>query len=421
MKKTIAVLSVICIAVTMAIAGPPSVKIGSIKPTSDQAKPVSDADRQLLDAAGFVGSTPRVMAKVAGMKSFTPSEGDGGTRQLSGASELFKKCAPSVVALVTPDGTSLGSGTLIDEQGTILTNWHVVEGQTEMHVLFYDPEFASWADVAVNDFERGDVIATDSHRDLALVKLRYPTKQPFVKLGKETDLAVAQDVFAIGHPHEQLWTFTYGVISAIRPKYDWSYGEGTQFKAQIIQTQTPINPGNSGGPLFNEKGNLIGVNSFGDSQGQGLNYAVHLEEFRSFIEDGKMGKFPVEPARQKPTATHASASGGAPSSGASGGGTASASVPDGGVPADANGDGKTDTWCYDTNGNGAYDMYFMDSNGDGTPDAIMTDVDENNVPEAIMADEDGNGTFEHWFIDKDGDGQYETEAWDDNGDMQPDR
>lgn len=421
MKKTLSVLVAICVAVTMAIAGPPAMKIGSIKPTSDQAKPISDADRQLLEAAGFVGSTPRVMAKVAGMKSFTPSEGEGGTRQLSGASDLFKKCAPSVVALVTPDGSSLGSGTLIDDQGTILTNWHVVEGQTEMHVLFYDPDFASWADVAVNDFERGDVIATDSHRDLALVKLRYPTKQPFVKLGKETDLAVAQDVFAIGHPHEQLWTFTYGVISAIRPKYDWSYGEGTQFKAQIIQTQTPINPGNSGGPLFNEKGNLIGVNSFGDSQGQGLNYAVHLEEFRSFIEDGKMGKFPVEPARPQPTATHASASGGAPSGGASGSGTASSSVPDGGVPADANGDGKTDTWCYDTNGNGVYDMYIMDSNGDGTPDAVMTDIDENKVPEALMADEDGNGTYEHWFIDKDGDGQYETEAWDDNGDMQPDR
>ena len=200
MKKTIAVLSVICIAVTMAIASPPSVKIGSIKPTSDQAKPVSDADRQLLDAAGFVGSTPRVMAKVAGMKSFTPSEGDGGTRQLSGASELFKKFAPSVVALVTPDGTSLGSGTLIDEQGTILTNWHVVEGQTEMHVLFYDPEFASWADVAVNDFERGDVIATDSHRDLALVKLRDPTKQPSWNFGRRLAWRVGQVVFPMVNP-----------------------------------------------------------------------------------------------------------------------------------------------------------------------------------------------------------------------------
>lgn len=417
MRKTIYVLAAVVLCWCLAVAGPAKVNIGSIKPTSDQAKPLSEADQQLLDAAGFLGATPKVMAKVAGMKSFTPTEGDGGTRQLSGASELFKKCAPSVVALVTSDGSGLGSGTLIDDQGTILTNWHVVEGQTEMHVLFYDADFASWADVAVNDFERGDVIATDSHRDLALVKLRYPTKQPFVKLGKETDLAVAQDVFAIGHPHEQLWTFTYGVISAIRPKYEWTYGEGTAFRAQIIQTQTPINPGNSGGPLFNEKGQLIGVNSFGDQGGQGLNYAIHLEEFRSFIEDGKMGKYPVEPARPKPTATHASAQGG----GNQGGGSAGSNVPSGGTPADANGDGKTDTWCYDTSGNGVFDMYLVDTNGDGQPDTVMTDLDENQVPEAMMVDEDANGTYEHWFIDKDGDGTYETEAWDDNGDMQPDR
>lgn len=392
-----------------AVAGPGNLNLASLKAGSGDGKPLSEADRKAADAADFLNSSATALSKNRDMQFFSPKEGADGTRGSDGR-KLFKKCAPSVVALLTPDGRGLGSGTLVDDQGTILTNWHVVEGQSEMLVLCYSPDFSSWNDIAVNDLEQGTVIATDSRRDLALVRLWAGGKKSFATLGKEDELEVAQDVFAIGHPLEQLWTFTYGVISAIRPKYDWSYGEGTAFRARVIQTQTPINPGNSGGPLFDDDGRLIGMNSFKSGEGEGLNYAVHLSEIREFIENSRTGRYPVEPGRTKPSATQASASG-------SGGEQGKVQ----GTPIDSNQDGKTDIWGYDTNGNGVLDFYVVDENQDGVTDYAIADLDENQQGEIFMYDDDKNGTYEHWFVDTDLDGTLDLEGWDDNGDLQLDR
>jgi hypothetical protein len=86
-----------------------------------------------------------------------------------------------------------------------------------------------------------------------------------------------------GHPTGEAWTYTTGVISQYRQAYQWQAGgDSIKHKADVIQTQTPINPGNSGGPLLSDSGNLIGVNSF-KSEGEGLNFAVSVEEVRKFI------------------------------------------------------------------------------------------------------------------------------------------
>src|SRR6516164_7639410 len=80
-----------------------------------------------------------------------------------------------------------------------------------------------------------------------------------------------------------VWTYTTGIISQYRQAYEWqAKDDPIKHKADVIQTQTPINPGNSGGPLLSDSGSLIGVNSF-KYDGEGLNFAVSVEEVRKFI------------------------------------------------------------------------------------------------------------------------------------------
>ena len=82
-----------------------------------------------------------------------------------------------------------------------------------------------------------------------------------LSMGDISKLEVGDDVHAIGHPEGEVWTYTTGTISQIRPKYEWK-DENITHSATVIQTQTAINPGNSGGPLLNNKAQVIGINSF---------------------------------------------------------------------------------------------------------------------------------------------------------------
>jgi S1-C subfamily serine protease len=96
---------------------------------------------------------------------------------------------------------------------------------------------------------------------------------------------------SIGHPRQNDWSLTKGIISQYRRGYVWTYGSADaatsgdptiKHKANIIQTQTPINPGNSGGPLISDSGTLIGVNT---GKGEGLNFAVSVEDVRKFLAE----------------------------------------------------------------------------------------------------------------------------------------
>jgi S1-C subfamily serine protease len=129
------------------------------------------------------------------------------------------------------------------------------------------------------------VAKVDDVTDLALVQIHTPPKVLVsLPLGDVSTLAVGQDVYAIGHPEGESWTFTKGIISQIRANYAWSTTTGSSHRAKVIQRQTPVNPGNSGGPLLDKNGRLIGINAF-RRQGEGLNYAVSVDVIQAFLQN----------------------------------------------------------------------------------------------------------------------------------------
>lgn len=205
------------------------------------------------------------------------------TLKLRGATgvSIFSRVAPSVVLIISED--AIGTGSIISDDGKILTNWHVVEGNSDLRIAFMPKGIG--ANINEANVADAKVVHILKSKDLALLQIidwPYPLPQP-IELGNMEDIQIGSDTHAVGHPEGEFWTYTRGYISQYRPNYEWQYDENEKFLANVIQTQTPINPGNSGGPLINEAGKLIGVNSF-KGEGEGLNFAVAFNEVEEFLK-----------------------------------------------------------------------------------------------------------------------------------------
>ncbi len=179
-------------------------------------------------------------------------------------SNIYKQVTPSVVSINVVarssgssnspfqqgDGLLEGTGTgfVIDTQGHIVTNNHVVEGATRIEVNFFDGTIV-----------KGDVVGLDPDSDLAVIKVDLPqTELHPITFGDSSQLFVGQSVVAIGSPFGQKWTMTTGIVSAT----DRTITGLTNYQiGSVIQTDAAINPGNSGGPLLDLAGNVVGVNS----------------------------------------------------------------------------------------------------------------------------------------------------------------
>ncbi len=192
---------------------------------------------------------PRVAPTLAPALSTEPLPDDGSLVS------LYERSIPGVVSLrVTTDmGSGAGSGFVYDKNGNIVTNYHVVEGATDVEV-----DFASGYKTY------GTVIGTDLDSDLAVVKVDVPAEELVpLPLGDSDQLRVGQTVVAIGNPFGLNGTMTTGIVSALGRTLDSlnTAPSGGFFTAgDIIQTDAAINPGNSGGPLFNINGEVIGIN-----------------------------------------------------------------------------------------------------------------------------------------------------------------
>ncbi len=166
-----------------------------------------------------------------------------------------------------------GSGFILDKQGHILTNYHVVANARKIEVQTHDKHRYT-----------AQMIGSDRLHDLALLQINAPNLTPAV-LASSHDLQVGQQVYAIGNPFGLSGTMTVGIISAIRSVRG---PQGAPIE-NAIQTDAAINPGNSGGPLLNSQGEVIGINSMiaqnGAEQNAGIGFAIPIDTAKAVLND----------------------------------------------------------------------------------------------------------------------------------------
>ena len=194
------------------------------------------------------------------------------------ANNIYEDNALGVILLMGDKG--YGSGVIISTKGYVLTNNHVVEDNENLEaILSYQYNLDGYEEY-VHSIE---IIKQDKVKDLALIKINKPrTALKPIKISRKVP-TIGSQVHAIGHPDLEVWTYTTGYISQIRDEYEWSYKDEFEHMANVYQTQTPIAEGNSGGPLLNNHGNLVGINTFGDSENDFQNFSVTVGEIVKFL------------------------------------------------------------------------------------------------------------------------------------------
>ncbi len=187
--------------------------------------------------------------------------------------DLARRYGEAVIMVSTPSG--LGSGFIIHPEGYAITNAHVVQGERKIKCTVWRQDAHELRRDTVDDVR---LIAVNNHIDLALIKLESDDGSdfPIVYVQDADDISTGQNVFAIGNPLGLERTLSRGVVSTTLRSF-----EGLAY----IQTDTQINPGNSGGPLFNDRGEVIGVTNMGIPMGEGLNFAIPARYVRDFIRN----------------------------------------------------------------------------------------------------------------------------------------
>ena len=248
---------------------------------------VDGPDRLVLDLGFTVLSIPR--EEVDQIK--LPEAGLGEANEATPAGQIFRvatnpvalpvqahveRVGGAVVLIQSPTG--LGSGFIIHPDGYVITNHHVVAGETELSVTRF---VRSSGELERVRHQRIRIVATDPRVDLALLKiedLKGVTAFETVPLGESQGLAEGQAVFAIGSPLGLDRTVSQGIVSSRNRLVDGML---------YIQTTTQINPGNSGGPLFNLRGEVVGVNNMkAMAVGvEGLNFAIPASILKNFLRN----------------------------------------------------------------------------------------------------------------------------------------
>jgi S1-C subfamily serine protease len=211
------------------------------------------------------------------------SSGEGLDSEEQNNISVYRKNIPSVVnvtsrvmtfdffyGLVPQDGQ--GSGFVIDKEGHILTNYHVIESARQVEVTLHNRKKY-----------KATVVGTDQAHDLAVIQIKAPDLVPAV-LGDSRNLQVGQKVYAIGNPFGLAGTMTRGIVSSIRPVREPS---GAMI-GDAIQTDAAINPGNSGGPLMNWHGEVIGINTMilsSVGQNAGIGFAIPINTAKAVLND----------------------------------------------------------------------------------------------------------------------------------------
>jgi serine protease Do len=186
--------------------------------------------------------------------------------------DLVNQLGEAVVQVRTPGG--LGSGFIINEDGFLVTNFHVIEGETQISVAVYHLHDGQ---LEPKVYKQVRIVAINKFQDMALLKIedKDSPKFKYVLLGSADNLAVGESVFAIGSPLGLERTVTEGILST----------KTREFEGELyLQTTAQINPGNSGGPLFNLAGEVVGITNMKITFGEGLGFAIPIEGVKFFLD-----------------------------------------------------------------------------------------------------------------------------------------
>jgi S1-C subfamily serine protease len=191
---------------------------------------------------------------------------------------VFERVSPSVVSIqamkinkAKPQRrfeTVVGSGVIIEKDGQILTNAHVVDGAASLTVTLDSGNRVS-----------ARIVGLDPVLDLALLRVDSPTPLPMARLGDSSGMRVGDEVVAIGNPLGLDQTMTRGIVSALNRLLPGISDE------PMIQTDAPINPGNSGGPLVDRCGNVVGINTLISEDAQSIGFAVPVSAAKTILRD----------------------------------------------------------------------------------------------------------------------------------------
>lgn len=218
----------------------------------------------------------------------TPSSATSGATSTSTSSSsanletaqeaAIAKIEPSVVELqvTTAQGEQIGSGVIIDSNGDIVTNNHVVNGEQTIQVVLSN-----------GSTEQGQLIGTVAADDLAVVRIQPYAHMVVAQIGSSSSLVVGEEVLAVGNPLGITETATRGIVSALNRSVTESTGVTI---SDAIQTDAAINPGNSGGALINLQGQLVGiptltaVNTESNTAANGLSFAIPSSLVQSALQ-----------------------------------------------------------------------------------------------------------------------------------------
>ncbi|MEX2120019.1 MAG: trypsin-like peptidase domain-containing protein [Pirellulales bacterium] len=188
--------------------------------------------------------------------------------------QLVKRHGDAVLVIKSPAG--MGSGFIISEQGHLITNYHVVEGQTKIQITLFRHTSQGYER---QELKKVRILALHPLRDLALLQLDIeelsgPLPEPLV-INDRDDVGVGDLVFAIGSPLGLERSVTQGIVSS---------ATRTMGHLRLIQTDASINPGNSGGPMFNARGEVVGVVCAGATFFDGLAFGIPADDLVDFLK-----------------------------------------------------------------------------------------------------------------------------------------
>lgn len=207
--------------------------------------------------------------------------------------DIYKSASPSVAYITSTvyrqtffygmqAAKDLGSGFVINPNGEILTNYHVISGSQQVEVTLTD-----------QSKYKATILMRDRVNDLALIKIEPKKKLTYLNLGDSDRLQVGQKVLAIGNPFGFDGTLTTGVVSSLGRTIE---AENNRKMEGMIQTDASINSGNSGGPLLDSQGNVIGINTaiYGPNGGSvGIGFALPINRAKMMLDDFRAGRKPA--------------------------------------------------------------------------------------------------------------------------------